>query len=195
MATRKFIDDDGASALNTLLHNKFATKLDCTELTSPVRIWDLEEGVYKLPPSCVIYYYGASNTSNTFTISSSGYLFVTRYSTTYKNWFILCGDTSTTRYLYNGYSTSSAGASKAFNLGSSYLTGISSYVKNQLDYNTSNTTYALSAYQGYLLNQNKQDKLTAGSDIIIDANNEISVDATEYTTTEIDTIVDSVFSW
>lgn len=37
------------------------------------------------------------------------------------------------------------------------LTNISSYVKNNLTYSTSNTTYALSAYQGYLLNQNKEN--------------------------------------
>lgn len=35
-----------------------------------------------------------------------------------------------------------------------YLTGISSFVQNNLTYSTSNTTQALSAYQGYLLNRN-----------------------------------------
>lgn len=37
---------------------------------------------------------------------------------------------------------------------SSYITGISSFVQNNLTYSTSNTTQALSAYQGYLLNRN-----------------------------------------
>ena len=126
-------------------------------LTSPVRIWGLADGVYKIPSGCIIYYKGETDTTTSVTISTTGYLFVTSYSTTYKNWFILCGNTSTTRYLYNGYSTSTNGASTAFNLGSSYLTGISSYVKNNLTYSTSTTTYALSAYQGYILDQNKEN--------------------------------------
>lgn len=37
---------------------------------------------------------------------------------------------------------------------STYLTGISSFVQNNLTYSTSNNTQALSAYQGYLLNRN-----------------------------------------
>ena len=53
-----------------------------------------------------------------------------------------------------------------------YIT--SAYVKNSLDYSTSDTNYVLSAYQGYVLDQNKQDKLTAGTNITIDANNVIS---------------------
>ena len=165
MAVRKFLDENGAAQLNDLLRTKFGTKRDKTdglvikEITdSSVRIWDMDDGVYKLPTSCIVYYYGATNTSHTFTISTTGWLFVTHYSTTYKFYYILCADNLATRYLYNGYVTSTDGSSKNFNLGSTYLTKISSYVKNNLTYSTSNTTYALSAYQGYLLNQNKADK-------------------------------------
>ena len=45
----------------------------------------------------------------------------------------------------------------------SLLTGISSYVKNNLNYNVSNTTYALSAYQGKVLNDRLKALEDAGS--------------------------------
>ena len=153
----KYLDENGAEQLNLLLANKFNSKMDYIELTSPVRIWDLADGIYKLPAGCSIYYLGATSTTRII-IDSTGILFITHYSTTYKNWFILCADTSSSRYLYNGYTTQTNGVQKSFNLGNNYLTSISSYVKNNLTYSTSNTTYALSAYQGYLLDQNKADK-------------------------------------
>ena len=43
---------------------------------------------------------------------------------------------------------------KLYSNGTAVLTDISGYVKNNLTYATSDTTYALSAYQGYLLNRN-----------------------------------------
>ena len=61
-------------------------------------------------------------------------------------------------YFNNGYQITITKSTKAVSTGSlSSLTSISSYVKNSLDYNVSNTTYALSAYQGKVLN----DRLTA----------------------------------
>ena len=39
-------------------------------LTSPVRIWDLEDGVYLLPENCSIQYMGATNTTTTFSLGS-----------------------------------------------------------------------------------------------------------------------------
>ena len=129
-------------------------------LTSPVRIWGLADGCYVLPAGCVVYYYGATNTSNSVTINTTGFLIVTSYSTTYKNFYILRGNSSSSRYITNGYSTSSSGASTNFNLGSTYLTSISSYVKDNLTYATSGTSYALSAYQGKVLNDTKQNKIT-----------------------------------
>ena len=43
---------------------------------------------------------------------------------------------------------------KLYSNGVAVLTDISAYVQNNLTYSTSNTTYALSAYQGYVLNNN-----------------------------------------
>lgn len=141
------------------------------ELTSPVRIWDLAEGTYKIPAGCVIYYNGASSTTST-TINSGAYLYVFNYNDNYKGFYCFY-EGQYGLILLNGSTTASSGSvtSKAV---SNFLISISNYVKNNLTYSTSGTTYALSAYQGYLLNQNKQDKLTASTNISIDANNNIS---------------------
>lgn len=59
----------------------------------------------------------------------------------------------TANYFNNGHRVTITKATKGVTRGSlSSLTSISSYVKNSLDYNQSNTTYALSAYQGKVLN-------------------------------------------
>lgn len=59
----------------------------------------------------------------------------------------------TANYFNNGHRVIITKATKGVTRGSlSSLTSISSYVKNSLDYNQSNTTYALSAYQGKVLN-------------------------------------------
>ena len=64
----------------------------------------------------------------------------------------------TANYFNTGYRVTIKKATKGVKSGSlSSLTSISSYVKNNLDYDVSNTTYALSAYQGKVLN----DRLTA----------------------------------
>lgn len=64
----------------------------------------------------------------------------------------------TANYFNNGDRITIAKASKNISRGYlSSLTSISPYVKNNLDYSTSNNTYALSAYQGKVLN----DRLTA----------------------------------
>lgn len=61
-------------------------------------------------------------------------------------------------YLYTGYRVAIDKATKEITTGSvASLTSISSYVKNNLNYNVDNSIYALSAYQGKLLN----DRLTA----------------------------------
>lgn len=124
---------------------------------SSVRIWDLDDGAYLLPANCTIYYYGSTNTSTYKALASSVVMWVLSAGTTYK-YFFMDGSPNgdTFRYIYAGYSTSGAGALNEKNL-ASLLTNISSYVKDNLTYNTSGTNYALSAYQGYLLNQNKAD--------------------------------------
>ena len=84
------------------------------ELTSPVRIWNLENGVYQLPASSTIYYYGSSNTSNSFTVDSTSILFVSKQSS-YKYYFII-GGSSLVNYLYYGYSISSSGTNYSLKL-------------------------------------------------------------------------------
>lgn len=64
----------------------------------------------------------------------------------------------TANYFYNGSRITITKSTKGITRGTlSSLISISSYVKNSLDYNESNTTYALSAYQGKVLN----NRLTA----------------------------------
>lgn len=64
----------------------------------------------------------------------------------------------TANYFNNGDRITITKSSKKISRGSlSSLTNISPYVKNNLDYSTDNNTYALSAYQGKVLN----DRLTA----------------------------------
>ena len=60
-------------------------------------------------------------------------------------------------YLYTGYRVAIDKATKEITIGSvASLTNIASYVKNNLNYNVDNSMYALSAYQGKVLN----DRLT-----------------------------------
>lgn len=144
--------NDATTTVAGLMSTADKTKLDNTfkVLTSPVRIWDLDDGTYQLPNNCVIYYLGQYSTTS-FTLATSGLLFVT-HNDTYKYWFVFCGQ-STTRFIYNGYLDANSGTLKSFSVGTTYLTSISSYVKDSLNYSTAGTTYALSAYQGYLLDQ------------------------------------------
>lgn len=141
------------------------------ELTSPVRIWNLEDGEYVIPASCTIYYKGETSTSNFRPGVATGRLLIT--SKTDEKQFYIFARNGAYQYLYFGYTTSSDGYYNLIRL-NSILTSINSYVKDNLTTSTSGTTYALSAYQGYVLDQNKQDKLTAGDNITIDENNVIS---------------------
>ena len=64
----------------------------------------------------------------------------------------------TANYFNNGYQITITKSTKAVSTGSlSSLIAISAFVKNDLNYNQSNTRFALSAYQGKVLN----DRLTA----------------------------------
>lgn len=75
----------------------------------------------------------------------------------------------TSNYLNSGSRVTVNTSTKAVTSGSlNTLTSISPYVKNNLDYNVSDTIYALSAYQGNILNGkigNKQDTLVSGTNI------------------------------
>lgn len=60
-ADRAIADGDGNNIATT-----YATKDEAgiPTLTSPVRIWDLEDGVYKLPANCQIFYRSTTDTSS-----------------------------------------------------------------------------------------------------------------------------------
>lgn len=85
-----------------------------------VRIWDLTTGIYQLPASCRVYYHGTTNTSLYFTLVSTSILFLSEYSTTYKEFFIFSGSSSN-QYLYHGYSTNSLGSYSQLNLSNAVL--------------------------------------------------------------------------
>ena len=146
--------------------NKIATMSDIpngiTEIsTQYTRITDLSTGVYKLTYNGTkyLYYNGTSSTSTNTIAGGKGAVILTvnRYSDTYWHWYYINGSTGY-ETIYFGYTSSSSGSTSSKPL-NSLLTSISSYVKDNLTYSTSGTTYALSAYQGYQLDQNKQDKL------------------------------------
>ena len=95
-------------------------KITNTEL----RIWNLETGVYQLPANCKILYYGSTNTTSYFTLTSTSILFLSEYTVAYKEFYIFSGNT-TSRYLYNGYSTSSSGTYSQI-----ILSNLSSVIQN-----------------------------------------------------------------
>lgn len=95
------------------------------ELTSPVRIWDLSEGTYKLPASCTVYYYGATNTTNNFTTGGPSYLFITE--DTYngnacKYYTCLFGLSATTTNIRSGGVQENTGTTKVFSFNLNYET-------------------------------------------------------------------------
>jgi hypothetical protein len=147
-------------------------------LTSPVRIWDLSDGIYKLPEGCTVYYNGESDTTS---FTTNGYLFIISYSSTGKYYYILSGYNQIS-LIRNGYVTSSSGSSQGFNVSNNYLTSISSFVKDNLAYSTAGTTYALSAYQGYVLDQKKAEKSEV--DMITSNNTKTSTKSTTLNLTD-----------
>lgn len=95
------------------------------ELTSPVRIWDLAEGTYKLPAGCTVYYYGATNTTNYFTTGGPSYLFITE--DTYngdacKYYTCLFGLSATTTNVRSGGTSETTGTTKIFSFNLNYET-------------------------------------------------------------------------
>lgn len=139
-----------------------------------VRITDLESGIYRLTYEGYkyIYYNGATGTqTTTYGFVNPFILNVTKKQNTkdseaYWDWYTICYTSGTTNgnpVITFGATTVSRGSidSKNFSL---MLNSISSYVKNDLTYSTSNNQYALSAYQGYVLDQRLQavENLLAG---------------------------------
>ena len=93
-------------AITTNDISKWNTK-DIPTLTSPVRIYNLATGVYKLPKGCVIQYGGASGSAS-FTISGDAVLLVQTTSENYKTFIATAGissDYNTSIYVGNVYST------------------------------------------------------------------------------------------
>jgi hypothetical protein len=100
----------------------YATKGEAAikTLTSPVRIWDLEDGVYKLPTNCSIQYNGETNTgsfnlgsrvSGILTVSSSN-ITTTQSANAYEKnifWEISYGDNQYVTSKIIGRTTSTRG--------------------------------------------------------------------------------------
>lgn len=145
-----------------LMSSTDKTKLDkqFSPLSGNVRIWNLDAGTYTYTNDINVLYKGSSDSTN-LQVYGAGQLFISSYDydgNVTKTWFAFNGDDEQNRRLYHGWTTSNNGRVNYFDVAASYLKSISSYVKDNLTYSTSGTTYALSAYQGYLLNQNKADK-------------------------------------
>ena len=108
------------------------------------------------------------------TITADDYSGVVKWNTRYYSLQQISGASRiyTSNYLSSNYRITINTSTKAITTGSwSSITNISSYVKDNLTYSTSGTTYALSAYQGYLLNNKISGKQDTLSDAQIAATN------------------------
>ena len=100
----------------------------------------------------------------------------------------------TANYFNTGHRVTITKATKGVTRGSlSSLTSISSYVKNSLDYNQSNTTYALSAYQGKVLNDRLIALENSGGGAVYSVI-EISTSQTVLTDEQYNTLIASPFN-
>ena len=114
---------------------------------SSIRVWDLDDGIYKLTNGCVVYYSG--NTSISRTTQGTAYLIVFKKTSSWKD-FVLLDSPS-----YIGYTQASAGA-------------INRIIDDNDVTNNLNQTYegyVLDARQGKVLNDTKQDLLVSGTNI------------------------------
>ena len=106
------------------------------------------------------YLTGVSGSGNgTITFTRNGLTDLTFNAAHTHSYLALTGGTLTGSLTATSFIKSSGTSSQFLKADGSvdsntYLTGISSFVQNNLTYSTSNTTQALSAYQGYLLNRN-----------------------------------------
>lgn len=106
------------------------------------------------------YLTGVSGSGNgTITFTRNGLTDLTFNASHTHNYLALTGGTLTgsltaTSFIKSGGTSGQFLKADGSVDSSTYLTGISSFVQNNLTYSTSNTTQALSAYQGYLLNRN-----------------------------------------
>lgn len=134
-----------------------------TTLTSPVRIWDLVPGLYILPPTCTVYYNGASATTN-FIVYGGILNVYYGYSNTLKRWDCWGYNGNTTSLTipnnrYAGSTTSSSGnyttyryitAQRNTTNAGSYDFG-HAYYDNLTNFNTvSNNLLASGSCRGYM---------------------------------------------
>ena len=130
-----------------------------------VRITDLDSGIYRLTyeGTKYIYYSGATSSSALdFNLINPIYLYVNKKQAAtdgeaYWDWHIFGtrGVGNYVLYLYYGIVKISSGSYSSLDLSSIIRT---TNVENNLDTSTHSSTKVLSAYQGYLLDQNKQNK-------------------------------------
>lgn len=125
-------------------------------ISADTTMYGLSAGIYQTIGTITLKY------ANTRTFQSkNGILIISEYNKIKS--FVEASDGA----LHTGVIDIGTGYCKTSDLTEKLINNISAFVKDSLDYSTSGTDYALSAYQGYLLDQNKQDKLTAGSNINI----------------------------
>lgn len=125
-----------------------------------IRITDLSTGVYKLTYSGTkyLYYSGTSSTLSCTVVAGTGavLLYVSRYNSTYWNWFYINGGgTGGFPYIYFGY-TSSNGGNYSSNSLSSLLTSANLPYLNNTRMGTSSKFYAptTGGTSGYILKSN-----------------------------------------
>ena len=85
------------------------------ELTSPVRLWDLTEGFYKIPSGSTVYYYGTTNTSSKISLTGGAILTIANYNDTTKRFTIFCGSNTEKQFVL-GYTTQTGGNYQAFDM-------------------------------------------------------------------------------
>lgn len=152
-------------------------KMDYTEITGNVRVWDLDEGAYVTNGDCVLYYYGASDTTNSKQISVGSIIIIadaslSRRSGYSKQFLVVSGATGVKTLA--GYSTSTAG----------YCYSLLS--DNDIANNLTTTTAGkvLDASQGAAL----KDQVDANSATCIANSNNIGTLANLTTTTKTDLV-------
>lgn len=119
------------------------------------RIWDLEPGIYvTTTEDWKAYYYGATSTHYKLGSGKNALVVIYSYTNAAKElykMFMIFGGNAGNRYCYHGSTYQSYGENKVFDFEGDFLTP--SDIKNNLTYSTNGNDYALSAYQGYLIDQ------------------------------------------
>lgn len=156
----EFLDKNGLRTLwaqiNNLVDSKSSGGGDITEIsTEAVRITDLEAGIYRLTNAATkrVYYKGATDGSFFTLIAGLDVtLHVEKSTTPIWNFYAITGQGNSATeepYLYYGACSTTTGDYHYIRLDDIFR---SSYVRNNLTTTTNSAQYALSAYQGYLLN-------------------------------------------